>query len=337
MSSNIQMDFKSGLRFDENYLPVFVDKLFIEGPQTARHLTNFFALLLFATIIATYGVLSDSSATVIGAMLVAPLMSPIIATTAAVVMGSAPRARRALALTVAGALFVIAIAILLTWIVPDRTISFTDNKEISSRTNPGLYALITALGAGAAGAFITSRAEISDSIGGVAIAVALAPPLCVVGIAIQQRHWDAATGAFLLFLTNYLATMLAGGSVLMVVGLDKQGVRRKQARLRQVGFRIFIVGTLLVSIPLTYTGYTGLMNLVDDHNASQEVQSWLDGNSYTVESVEVNDDLVVATVDGEGELRPLQELEDRLEIVLNRPLIVELRIIRSVSSESNLP
>jgi uncharacterized membrane protein len=124
--------------FDPDYLPAFEDKLFIEGTQTARRLTNFFVLLLLATVIATYGVLSDSTATVIGAMIVAPLMSPIMATTAAVVMGSTPRALRAFGLTIVGILTVIAAAYLLSWVVPDITISFTSNGEIISRINPGL-------------------------------------------------------------------------------------------------------------------------------------------------------------------------------------------------------
>lgn len=170
------------LGFDPAYLATFEVKLFIEGPQTPRRLTNFFVLLLTATVIATYGVLSNSTATVIGAMIVAPLMGPIMATTAAVVMGSLPRAVRALLLTIVGIVTVILLAYLLSWVVPDVTISFTDNGEIASRINPGLYALATALGAGATGAFITSRAEIADSIGGVAIAISLVPPLCVVGI-----------------------------------------------------------------------------------------------------------------------------------------------------------
>ncbi|MFZ2359297.1 MAG: hypothetical protein WA040_08120, partial [Anaerolineae bacterium] len=59
--------------------------MFIEGPKSARRLTNFFVLLLLATVIATFGVLSDSTATVIGAMIVAPLMGPIMATAAATV------------------------------------------------------------------------------------------------------------------------------------------------------------------------------------------------------------------------------------------------------------
>ena len=337
MSSNTRLDLDTKLGFIPEYLPEFEEKLYIEGPQTARRLTNFFTLLLLATIIATYGVLSDASATVIGAMLVAPLMTPIIATTAAVVMGSAPRALRSFALTAAGAVLVIVAATLLTVIVPDMAISFTDNSEISSRINPGLYALLTALGSGAAGAFIISRDEISDSIGGVAIAVALAPPLCVVGISIQQRQWDAATGSFLLFLTNYLATLLAGGLVMMVVGPAKQGVKQEQARFRQRGFRIFIVGTLLLLIPLGLTAYSGLKGLTEDSIATMEVQEWLEGTSYVVESVDVNDDLVIATVDGSGDLQPLQELANQLAVVLNRPVIVDLRIIQALMSNPSSP
>jgi uncharacterized membrane protein len=143
--------------FDPEYLPAFEDKLFIEGPQTARRLTIFFALLLFATVITTYGVLSSSTATVNGAMIVAALMGPIMATTAAVVMGSSRRALRAFALTVTGIAAVIIFSYVLARAVPDVTISYTSNTEITSRINPGLYAFITALCAGAAGAFIISQ------------------------------------------------------------------------------------------------------------------------------------------------------------------------------------
>src|SRR5690348_465549 len=102
MSANFQPALFTRFGFDPAYLSTFEDKLFIEGPQMARRLVTFFSLLLFATVIATYGVLSDSTATVIGAMLVAPLMGPMMATTAAVVMNSLPRALRAFALTGGG-------------------------------------------------------------------------------------------------------------------------------------------------------------------------------------------------------------------------------------------
>src|SRR5512135_1104226 len=82
--------------FDPEYIQKFETTMFIEGPQTARRLSNFFTLLLLAAFIATYGLLANSTATVIGAMIVAPLMGPIMATTAAAVMGHRRRALQAL-------------------------------------------------------------------------------------------------------------------------------------------------------------------------------------------------------------------------------------------------
>lgn len=325
------------LGFDPDYLPAFEDKLFIEGPQTARRLTNFFALLLFATVIATYGVLSGSTATVIGAMIVAPLMGPIMATTAAVVMGSSPRSLRGFALTVAGIAAVIIIAYLLSWVVPDVTISFTSNGEITSRINPGLYALLTALGAGAAGAFIISRAEIADSMGGVAIAISLVPPLCVVGISLQQGQLDAAAGALLLFLTNYLAILLAGGLTLVVLGVGKLATTQEHAQVRHGGFVLFVLGILIVSIPLTLTTYRAVIRTIENNSATTEVQQWLEGTSYQVVAVNVNDRLVITTVEGNGDLKPVQELANQLASALGRPILVNLRTLPAQMGTSSSP
>ena len=85
--------------------------------------------------------ITDSTATVIGAMIVAPLMGPIMATAAAVVMGSAERAAQSLALVVAGVISVIVFATGLAWIVPDVAISFSENSQLTSRIAPGLMAL----------------------------------------------------------------------------------------------------------------------------------------------------------------------------------------------------
>ncbi len=327
MSTTTPTTLGTKLGFDPDYLPAFEDKLFIEGAQTARRLTNFFALLLFATVIATYGVLSGSTATVIGAMIVAPLMGPIMATTAAVVMGSSQRALRAFGLTIVGIVTVIFAAYLLSWVVPDFTISFTGNGEITSRINPGLYALLTALGAGGAGAFIISRAEIADSMGGVAIAISLVPPLCVVGISLQKGQLDAAAGAMLLFLTNYLAILLAGGVVLIILGLGKLGVAQVNGRIRRRGLVLFVFGVLLVTVPLTLSTMQALSNTMANQNATAEVQKWLEGTSYQVITVNVNDNVVIVTVEGSGELNPVQQLANQLAVALNRPVRLNLRTL----------
>jgi uncharacterized hydrophobic protein (TIGR00271 family) len=334
MSSTTQPALVTRLGFDPDYLPAFEDKLFIEGPQTARRLVNFFALLLFATVIATYGVLSSSTATVIGAMIVAPLMSPIMATTAAVVMGSSTHALRSFALTVAGILSVIVFSYLLSWVVPDVTISFTSNAEIISRINPGLYALLTALGAGAAGAFITSRAEIADSMGGVAIAISLVPPLCVVGISLQHGQLDAAAGAMLLFLTNYLAILLAGGVVLVLLGVGKLAASQQHAQVRRRGLALFVVGILLVSIPLTLTTVETVSHTIENQNATEEIQQWLDGTSYQVVAVNVNDRVVMATIEGSGDMMPTQQLADKLAETLGRPVLLNLRTLPALLGAS---
>lgn len=157
------------------------------------------------------------------------------------------------------------------------------------------------------------------------------------GISMQQSQWGAAAGAFLLVLTNYLATLFAGGLIPVLVGLDKQGVRRKQARFRQIGFRVFGLGILLISAPLAYTAYSRLMSLVVDSKATLEVQSWLEGTSYVVESVEVTDHLVIAAVDRNGDLPPMPELTDQLAMVLNRLIIIDLGIIRALINNTSIP
>ncbi|HXX77954.1 MAG TPA: DUF389 domain-containing protein [Ktedonobacteraceae bacterium] len=325
------------LGFDAAYLPTFEDKVFIEGPQTARRLTNFFTLLLLATVIATYGVLSNSTATVIGAMIVAPLMGPMMAITSAVIMGSLPRAVRALVLTVVGSIAVIIFSYLLALIVPDFTISFTSNGEIASRINPGLYALLTALGAGAAGAFIISRSEIADALGGVAIAISLVPPLCVVGISLRAGQIGAAIGSLLLFTTNFLAILFAGGLVLMIIGLGKSAVSLEQTRVRRRGLVLFIVCLVLIAIPLSLTAYENIASIQDNNTATATIENWLQGTPYQVDSVSVNGKVVSVTIDGTGQLKPLQQLSNQLARVLRRPILVYMRTVPAQNSESNGP
>ncbi len=323
--------------FDPEYIQRFEAKLFIEGPQSARRLTNFFTLLLLATFIATYGLLSSSTATVIGAMIIAPLMGPIMATTAAAVMGHSRRALRSLALVLAGIVTVIAFSYALTLLVPELAISFTANPELASRINPGLLALFTALGSGAAGAFITSRDEIADSMGGVAIAISLVPPLCVVGIALRQGEWTAALGAMVLFTTNFLAILLAGGVTFLIVGLGRVALTQAQKSVRRRGFVLFVVGIVLVAIPLTITGAHTLTLAQENDTAATQVRQWLSGTSYDLMTVDVHDQVATVALEGDGTLKPVKSLADQLATALRHPVVVRLRLVPLESSSSGQP
>ena len=321
--------------FDPDYLAAFEAKLFISGPQSARRLTNFFVLLLLATVIATFGVLSDSTATVIGAMIVAPLMGPIMATAAAIVMGSGERALRSLALVAAGVAAVILLSVVLSWTVPDVRISFTDNGELASRIAPGLVALLTALASGAAGAFIMAREEIADSMGGVAIAISLVPPLCVVGIALGQGEWGPASGAFMLFLTNFLAILLAGGITFMLGGLGRIAVDAASVGTRRNAFILVVVATILVAIPLSITSYQAIDNGLETRESQVTTEAWLAGSAHRLVSALVRGGHVIVTIEGAGDAPPVTDLADRLAAVLRRPITVDLRVVPSQSASSS--
>ena len=219
----------------------------------------------------------------------------------------------------------IVFSMLLTLIIPAVTISFTNNDELASRTNPGLYALFTALGAGAAGAFITSRAEITDSMGGVAIAISLVPPLCVVGISISQGQWLAAGNALLLFMTNFFAILFAGGLVFLLLG--KLALHETQVQLRHRSFILITLGTLLVTIPLFLTGHRTVANAVATSKATAVVREWLQGTTLQIMEVNVQGQLVNVSVEGNDSLKSVDELAAELETTLQHPVTVSLRVV----------
>ena len=134
-------------RFQAEDVPKFENKLFYEGNRQRPYLERFFALLILASIIATAGVIADSTATVIGAMIVAPLMTPIMATTAALIMGNIRRALQRLALVVIGVIIVIFIGWLFGLLYADG-INFNTNAQIVARISPRLIDLVAALASG---------------------------------------------------------------------------------------------------------------------------------------------------------------------------------------------
>ena len=107
-----------------------------------------------------------------------------------------------------------------------------------------------ALAAGAAGAFAIGRQEIADSLAGVAIAISLVPPLCVVGISLGGGMWLDAGGAFLLFLTNFFAILLAGAMVFRFMGLEELGFSDASKETKQKAIQVIVAGILLITLLL---------------------------------------------------------------------------------------
>ena len=144
----------------------------------ARPVLGFYIMLGLSTTIATFGLLSNSVGIIIGAMIVAPLMNPIVALSFGISCGNLKISKSSLVTLVSGILFTVVMAYLGTKLIGFRIAS----EEIIGRTNPSLLDLGVAIAAGGAAAFAYSRKSIANALAGAAIAVALVPPLCVVGI-----------------------------------------------------------------------------------------------------------------------------------------------------------
>ena len=218
---------------------------------------DFFLLVLLSSIIATLGLLIDSPATIIGAMLVAPLMSPIIGLGMGSIRGDDKLLSDAASALLRGALLSAVIAALLTLgniympFIDLRTMSLPG--EVMSRTQPSPIDLAIALAGGLAAAFAIAMPNISAALPGVAIATALMPPLCVVGIGLAFARWDVAGGAFLLFITNSVTIAFAAMLVFVALGFSPRSAE-KAGRFGRIPRSLVISAlvTILLLAPLTY-------------------------------------------------------------------------------------
>ena len=212
---------------------------------------DFFLLVVLSSIIATSGLLTNSPAVIIGAMLVAPLMSPILGLGLASLTGDATFLRNAGVALVRGAVIAIVIATLLT--LANRLLPFLSFQDLPSevlaRTRPTPIDLTIALAGGMAAAFALAMPSISAALPGVAIATALMPPLCTVGVGIAMGRWDVAGGALLLFITNAVTIAFAAMLVFSAVGFS---VKREDGRIVPRALVVTAIFTAILLIPLSW-------------------------------------------------------------------------------------
>jgi uncharacterized hydrophobic protein (TIGR00271 family) len=226
-----------------------LDELFFEGDRRFPFLWRYATLTFLSTAIATMGMLNNSSAVVIGAMLIAPLMTPILALGGAMMQAWPTRQIESLAILVGGVVLAVATAAGITFLLPGRGLANALPAEVLSRTAPNLLDLGIALAAGAAAGYILMRKEAGAALPGVAVSVALVPPLAALGITMQLGETDLASGALLLFGTNFVAIVLAATLVYAFAGFV---AARSHLTRRWFRLDFALVGLLMlaVSVPL---------------------------------------------------------------------------------------
>jgi len=272
-----------------------LDGYFYEGRRRVPYLQQFFVLMLLSGAIAAFGLTNDSAAVVIGAMLVAPLMTPILAIAASIVQGWPWRMAESLTIVAAGALAAIAVGFAIAHFTPSLQTGLPLPDEILARTNPNLIDLGIAIAAGAAGGFVAVRTDAGGALPGVGIAVALVPPLATIGMTAALGQLDLALGATLLFLTNLVAIVLAAGLVFAAAGFGafRDAFGAHQAKVAAIAV---VVGVIIVGIPLLAHS----LQRVDQDNATfatvQEVRAWAPNLTLNEVSVDRSTDPVVVTI-----------------------------------------
>lgn len=296
-------------------------KIFYEGDEGPRRLSRFFTLMGFATTIAFFGVVSDSTAVVIGAMLVAPLMTPLMGTSLAMVMGWPRRVTKTGLVALGGIAFAIGLSIIFGWGL-SQVVSPVFNTQVASRIQPTLIDLVIAIAAGAAGAFAMSRPDVSDSLPGVAVAIALVPPLAVVGLMISQNDWDQALGALLLFTTNLVAILLVGALVFVLTGVVPVFQLSQNARRVKLSLGMASILAVAVIAVLGVSTEDFQADLAGTTSATEVVDEWLDGTELTATSVDVTATGVTVDVRGPNPPPEVATLASQLEQEIGHPVNV---------------
>ncbi len=208
---------------------------------------EYYVLTILSCVIATAGLIQGASATIIGAMIVAPLMTPILAFSLGVVWGDLILIRLSAASILKGLFWAIVISCLITLVIPLPSYS----EEIMSRTRPTIFDIVVALASGFVGAYGYANKKISSSLVGIAIAVALMPPLCTIGIGIGKMNADIAQGAAVLFIINLISISLAGAVVfwlMKIQPIDADQVEVNRRAFSQIIISIIIL--VIISVPL---------------------------------------------------------------------------------------
>ncbi len=260
--------------------------LLFDGPERGRKLSRFWTLLALAAVIASAGVVADSTATVIGAMIVAPLMTPILGTAFSTVTGDRANTARSAALVAGGALAVVAIGWLIGVFSSVPAVAAT-SSQVAGRVQPRLIDLLAALATGAVGAFALVRDDVSDTLPGVAIAISLVPPLAVVGLTLEAGAYGEAGGALLLFVTNVTAIILTGLIVMFAYGAHTVAMSQSGVVVQHRKRALLAAGvTLVVAVPLGVNSLLIGRASLSHYRVNDVATAWATADGWEIVTVE---------------------------------------------------
>ncbi len=290
---------------------------------------RFYLMVVVSTFIASIGLITNSTAVIIGAMLVAPLMTPIFGITLALLLGRPGLLGRALRAEVVGVLMAILIAVLFGSLPLEAQVT----PEMLSRTEPNLLDLLVAVFAGFAGSYALVDERLSPSLPGVAIATAIVPPLANTGLCLSVQSYDGASGSFLLFLANFVSILLVAAVVFISAGMVpklKWGMTWRFLKR----FSLAFIGFVVIFTILTHA----MMDIIAQRKLAHTIEATLKSELLHIYGATLEREIhqrgrdninILATVRTAKVIHPgkVKKLENALSERINFP--VEL-IVRSI-------
>ncbi|MDM5271308.1 TIGR00341 family protein [Sulfurovum sp. zt1-1] len=285
----------------ENVIPLFSHAsqeqyatLFTSLREEAQLNSTFMTLLVLATMIATFGLYINSPSVIIGAMLLAPLMQPIVSMSMGMLRQDSTLSLDGLKSITIGVMSVLLTAMLVSFFTPIENLT----SEMVGRLHPTILDLFVAIISGAAAAYAKSNEKIVGSLAGVAIAVALLPPLAVSGIGLGWGEWHMFGMAFLLFVTNLVGIVLAAALMFMFLGYSPLNIAKK-------GVTAWMVIALIIAVPL----YGAFGTMKED----LKIQSRLSNTHFFIENATIQlTDVELYHRQGVDEIRCEAITSDRL-------------------------
>ncbi|MBD5787437.1 DUF389 domain-containing protein [Cellulosimicrobium terreum] len=314
-------------------LDELADRLDLDAGDVTAKRSAFWAMLLLSGVIAVAGVVTDSTATVIGAMIIAPLSTPILGVGLGVVTVDGRRVGRSALYVLGGVVSVVAIGALVALVLPD-TSDVLSNSQVTGRTSPGVGDLVAAFATGFAGSIALARRDLGDVLPGIAIAISLVPPLGVVGVCLGSGEPALAAGAFLLFCSNVVALVIASTVVFTGAGYagDALAARRDReptGRRSRTTALVAVVALLVVAVPMAANTVQATLAEVWAAQTRAAAESWLaEDPQATVEDVSWNAGDLVVSVRTPDDLPPVADLQESVDGLV--PWAPEVVVVHTV-------
>jgi len=293
---------------------------------------TFFIMNALAAVIAAYGLLSDSTAVVIGAMLVAMMLGPIAGISLALIDSRWILFRTAFQTLTLGILMIYGIGFLIGIIHPNIAIT----NEIMARTHPNSLDLMIALAGGAAGAFASVSPRLSVAVVGVAVATALVPPLVASGILLSRAEFSLSANAFLLTFTNIIAIQISSAMVLWIAGFRRGSNEEVSSKYLEFAKRnwVSLIILLILAVYLTFNLLHTVQNELYKSHVSDQLGQELNTETNIIDTVEFepHPNFTLARVFIRGVTPPSTNQIDELNRTLKtdrngHPTYVQIRFI----------